>query len=167
MNVNPTTIVTEVFQASTGGRYRIKSAYGIVATGTAFPAKGSIPAASGKSGTILSTGTKVRGTSTLFMTQFTEGDFLYQKEVVRRVTAVLSDTLLEIADAFPTDISVAVIPMKCEFNHYKTIYAKNVHASGAAIIQEGRLSSGNTFLGQGVPISYDADAGTLEFTIHL
>lgn len=166
LNSTITQTEVEVFRAQTGGAYRIKGAYGVIVRGSSFPAKGSIPVASGLSGTILSTGTHVRGTNTSFKSQITPGDFLYQKDVVRRVVEVYSDTLLEVEDAFPTDIAAPVIPMICRGGAYKVIYAKNVHASGAGILQEAPFASGNTFLGGGSPISFDASGGTIEFTLH-
>ena len=156
----------EVLRARTGGAYRMKNSGGAYISGLSLPAKGSMPAAIGKTGTILSTGTQVRGTSTLFKNEIYAGDFLYAKDVVRRVVSVDSNTMLTIEDAFPTDIAVAVIPMICKAQMYVAIYAKNTHASGDAIIQEAPIAAANTFLNGGSPISYDASAGRLEFQLH-
>jgi hypothetical protein len=136
-----------------------------MATGTAFPVKGTIPQPSGLSGTIISTGKLVRGTSTLFSTQIGIGDYIYAKDVLRRVTAVFSDTTLELSQAFPTDISVAVIPLKVPAQGYKSILARNTHASADSIVQEAPMGIGSTFLNQGSPIAYDATGSELEFTV--
>lgn len=157
----------QVLRARTGGAYRIKGAYGAFVSGSSFPAKGSIPTATGKSGTILSTGALVRGTDTKFLNEIRPGDFIYAKDVVRRVISVESNTTLTLDDGFPTDIAVGVIPLVCQSQLYKAIYAKNTHGSADAILQEAPIAAGNTFLCGGSPISYDATSGRLEFQLHL
>ncbi len=155
------------FRATTGGAYNIIGAYGIRSAGTAFPTTGAIPIPTGKTGTILSTGKKVRGTGTLFTKQMKPGDFIYAKNVVRMIDYIESDYMLTLTQAFPTDIAVAIIPLICECQFYKAIYFKNTHASSSAICQESPISPGNTFLNGGAVISYDASGGgTLEFQLH-
>ena len=101
------------YRAQTGGRYNILGAYGLMVTGTSFPTKGAIPIPTGQSGTIVSTGKKIRGTSSKFLSEFIPGDFIYHKDVVRRIDYIESDTLMTLTQAFPTDIASGEIPLKC------------------------------------------------------
>lgn len=166
-NETPFHAEVATFRAQTGGAYNIQGAYGLMVRGSSFPTKGSIPIATGKSGTIISTGKKVRGdANTRFLSEMREGDYLYHKDVVRRIAYVESDYMLTLTQEFPTDITVAVIPLVCESQFYKAIYAKNTHASADAILQEAPITPGNTFLNGGAPISYDASSGELEFQVH-
>lgn len=158
---------TAVFRAQTGGRYNILGAYGLMVTGTSFPLKGAIPIPTGQSGTIVSTGKYVRGTNTRFLSQFIPGDFIYHKDVVRRIDYIETDSFMVLTQGFPTDIAVAEIPLKCGQQFYAGIYAKNTHATTDAILQEANMTPGNTFLNQGAPISYDCTSGgELEFQVH-
>lgn len=165
--LNSGAIETATFRAQTGGAYNIIGAYGAMASGSAFPTKGAIPIPTGQSGTIISTGKWVRGTSTLFISQMHAGDYLYHKDVVRRIDYVETDTLLVLTQAFPTDIASGEIPMLCQAQFYKAIYAKNTHGSTDAKLQEAPITPGNTFLNEGSPISFDASGGgELEFQVH-
>lgn len=155
-----------IFRAQTGGAYNIIGAYGIMARGSSFPVKGAIPIPTGKSGTIISTGKKVRGTGTLFKSQMKPGDYIYAKEVVRRIDYIENDYMLTLTQAFPTDISVAVIPLVCEQQFYKAIKVKNTHASADAIYQEAPITPGNVEFSGGAPISYDATGSELEIQVH-
>lgn len=157
----------QVYRAATAGAYNFPSSYGIMASGSAFPNTGSIPVATGMTGTILSTGVNVRGSGTLFRSEFTIGDYIYAKNVVRRIVNIPSDTMIVLSQGFPTDITVAVIPLRCQSQYYKAIYAKNVHASTSAVVQEAPFAPGNTFFSGGAPIAYDASGGgTIEFQCH-
>lgn len=157
-----------VFRAQTGGAYNFPKAYGVVVNGTSFPTIGSIPQATPKNGTIISQGKNVRGIGTSFTTQMQIGQYIYAKNVVRRITLIISDTLLEINQAFPTDItSPAVTPLICEPQTYKMVYVKNTHASTAAVVQEAPMASGAQMVEGGSPFSYDASGGgTLEIEAH-
>lgn len=155
------------FRAATGGAYNLIGAYGVIVKGSNFPAKGAIPIPTGKTGTIISTGIGVRGTGTKFNQEMKPGDYLYHKDVVRRIDYIVSDTLMFLTQAFPSDITVAEIPRYCENQMYKAVYAKNVNASTIATFQEAPLSPSNTFLNGGSVISYDASGGgSLEFQLH-
>lgn len=155
------------FRAATGGAYNLIGAYGVMTKGTNFPNKGAIPIPTGKSGTILTTGKAVRGTGTLFTKEMRPNDYLYHKDVVRRIDYIVSDTLMFMTQAFPSDITVAEIPLYCESQMYKAIYAKNTNTSTVAVFQEAPLAMANTFLNGGAVISYDASSGgTLEFQLH-
>src|SRR5688572_942015 len=101
------------YRAQTGGRYNILGAYGLMVTGTSFATKGAIPIPTGQSGTIVSTGKTIRGTSSKFLSEFILGDFIYHKDVVRRIDYIESDTLMTLTQAFPTDIASGEIPLKC------------------------------------------------------
>lgn len=156
-----------IWRATTGGAYNFPGAYGTIYSGSAFPPKGAIPQPTGKNGTIISQGLKVRGTGTLFLSQMKPGDYIYAKDVVRRIDYIESDTLLTLVQAFPTDIATGISPLICEQQTYKMIYAKNVHTSTAAVLQEAPFSSGNTHVSGGAPLSYDASGGgTIEFEGH-
>lgn len=158
-----------VFRASTGGAYNLIGAYGVMTKGTVFNTKGAMPIPTGKSGTIYSTGKGVRGNSTLFLSQMKPGDYIYAKDVVRRIDYIVSDTLLFLTQEFPTDIAsgAPVIPLICEQQFYKSIYAKNTHASTSAVLQEAPMAPGQTFLNGGAPVSFDASGGgTIEFQLH-
>ncbi|MCP4570367.1 MAG: hypothetical protein GY841_22525 [FCB group bacterium] len=63
-----------------------------------------VPARRAGGGTIQSAGTTVTGTGTAFLTAFTVGDPIYAAGVRRTVTALVSDTELEIDAAFPFDL---------------------------------------------------------------
>ena len=153
------------FRATTGGAYNIIGAYGVLVRGTTFPTKGAIPVPTGKSGTIISTGVKVRGTNTLFLSQMKQDDFLYHKDVVRRIKYIESDFLLTLEEAFPTDITVGEIPLVCEAQFYKNVLIRNTGTT-PAVLQESPFGVGADMNG-GSPLSYDASGGgTLEFTMH-
>lgn len=157
---------TATFRAVTGGAYNFPDAYGVIKAGTAFQTKGSIPQATAQSGTIISQGKNVRGTGTEF-TKLNLGDFLYQKDVVRQITEIISDTLLVLKEAFPTDITVAVTPLVCKPQIFKKITAKSTHASTAATaLQESPFRVGDEFISGGAPLSYDATAGEISFIVN-
>lgn len=158
----------QVFRATTGGAYNFPKAYGVVVNGTVFPNVGSIPQGTPKNGTIISEGVNVRGFGTLFTSQIQQGDFIYAKNVVRRVTAVISDTLLVLNQGFPTDItSPAITPIVCSPQTFKMVTIRNVHASAAAILQEASVAAGAVKqISGGSPLSYDATSGTLEIEAH-
>lgn len=156
-----------IWRAQTGGAYNFPGAYGVIYNGSSFPNKGAIPQPTIRNGTIISQGVKVRGTGTLFTSQCKPGDFIYARDVVRRILYIESDTLLTLATAFPTDISSGISLLICEQQTYKMIYAKNVHASAAGTLQEAPMSAGNTHLSAGAPFSYDfSSGGTLEIEAH-
>lgn len=154
-------------RARTGGAYNIIGAYGLMVRGSSFPVKGAIPIPTGKTGTIFSTGKKVRGNGTLFTKEMKPGDFIYAKDVVRMIDYIESDVMLTLRQEFPTDIDSGspVIPLICEQQMYKSIYAKNVHSADAAILQEAPFAAGAVELNGGAPLSYDATSGTIEFSV--
>lgn len=154
------------FRATTGGAYNIIGAYGAMMKGSSFPTKGAIPVPTGKSGTIISTGNWVRGTDTKFLSEMQPGDYLYHKDVVRKIDFIDSDTMLKLTQEFPSDIASGEIPLLCQSQFYSAIYAKSTHATVAATLQEAPIAAGNTFLNQGAPISYDATSGQLQFQVH-
>lgn len=156
-----------IWRAATGGAYNFPGAYGVIYSGSSFPAKGAIPQPVNKNGVIISQGKKVRGTGTLFTSQMKPGDHIYAKDVVRRIDYIESDTLLTLVEAFPTDILTPISPLLCEQQIYRMIYAKNTHASTAAVLQEAPFAAGNTHVSAGAPLSYDASGGgTIEFEAH-
>lgn len=155
----------ETFRAVTGASANFPQGDGTIEVGT-FPAKGTIPIAKEPGGTIISEGLYVRGTDTTFMTSVKKGDFIYDEDVLREVANVLSDILLELKQEFPTDISVAIDLKVCSPQDIKAIYAHSTHGSDSSILQEAPFRPGSTFLNGGAPISYDATAGEISFTVH-
>jgi hypothetical protein len=153
------------YVAVAGGAYNIPGAYGVIVKGTTFPIKGAIPVPTGKSGTIISTGVNVRGTNTKFLSELKQDDYLYHKDVVRRIKHIISDTLLVLAEVFPTDIATGEIPLVCESQYYVSITWKNTHATTSGIVQEAPCGPVDAPNGNGgAPISYDGSGGgTLEF----
>ncbi len=156
----------QVFRAVTGGAYRIPGAYGIIAYGSVFPTRGTIPISTPKAGTIISQGNKVRGTNTRFKSDVQEEDFIHAKNVVRKVRYVISDTLLELEGGFPTDITGAGEGLRiCRPQDYNSIYAKSTSTSADAILQEAPFRQGDTQFGGGAPVSYDATTGEISFEV--
>ena len=155
---------TGVFNAVTGGAYNLPF-YGAIVRGSVFPSIGTIPIAVTYVGTMKSTGKNVRGTGTQF-TKIIQGSYLYAGNVVREVDYVVSDTLLVLKQAFPSDLSVDTAVKVCERQYFKMIVAKNTHASAAAILQEAPFAAGRVLVGGGAPMSYDATYGEISFDVH-
>lgn len=162
-----------VFRAVTGGAYNFPFAYGVIAKGTPFPAKGSIPVATQHYGSIKSTGKKVLGIGTRFEL-LNAGDFLYHKEVVRQIDYIVAPVsgtdyqILFLTEAFPTDISVGETPMVCKRQTFKMVYAESVSDSADATLQEAPFPFGTSrSLSGGAPISYDATSGKIAFEVHV
>lgn len=151
-----------VFRAVTGGAYNIPNSYGDIMAGTPFPKKGTIPVCVTSEGTFVSGGKAVRGTGTYF-TKFLVGSYLYDGNVIRQIDYIVSDTLLFLKQAFPTDVSVATAVKFCERQYFKMIIAKSTHASAAAILQEAPFAAGTEVHDGGAPYSYDATSGEISF----
>lgn len=155
-----------VFRATTGGAYNIPGAYGEIVRGSSFPVKGSIPIATHHYGLITSDGKAVRGVDTRF-TLLNPGDYLYQKDVVRQIDYIVSDTLMFLKQGFPTDITVGESIKICQRQTYKMVYAESIDSSNAAILQESTFAAGmSKSLSGGAPISYDATSGQISFEVH-
>lgn len=154
-----------VFRAVTGGAYKLIGPYGTIVQGASLPLKGTIPLSSPKAGTIITQGVMVRGTNTSFKTDVREEDFLHANNVVRKVRHVISDTLLELEQAFPADISSAHGVWVCRPQVYNSIYAKSTGEADATALQEAPFRQNDTYLQGGAPISYDATAGEIDFTL--
>jgi hypothetical protein len=154
------------FRAVTGGPYRLFGAYGLIIYGSSFPARGTIPVSSPKAGTIISQGVMVRGTGTTFKADVQEEDYLHAKNVVRKVRNVISDTLLELEGGFPTDIASPGENLRvCRPQVYNAIYAKSTGSADATALQEAPFKQNDTLLNGGAPLSYDATAGEIDFTL--
>jgi hypothetical protein len=154
------------FRAQTGGAYNIPNAYGEIMRGTSFPRKGTIPEAVTREGTFKTTGKAVRGTSTQF-TKLLQGSYLYNGDVLRQIDHVVSDELMFLKQAFPSDVSVSTNVKVCERQFYKSIYAKSTHATEDATLQEAPFSPGDAFLDGGAPVAYDTtSAGEISFSVH-
>jgi len=134
----------------------------------AIPAKGTIPLAETKTGTITtdnagtSAGLIVLGVGTLFLTEIFPGDFLYDNDAaIRKVRYVFSDTLLELEEAFPASVSgIAVKRPKNQY--YKEVLVYNTGA--AAEVQESPIEDGERLILGGSPIAYDGTGSQLQFT---
>jgi hypothetical protein len=135
-----------------------------VATG-----KGTIPTATTVTGTLSSSGTRVTGTGTKFLTEFREGDYLFNSTAatnpsVKEVVHILSDTVMVIASAFPADVSgISALRVRGKYR------AVGIVNSGSAT---GKLNEGDLAAGSSVtvnapnvgyvakPISYNATGTT-------
>lgn len=146
------------FRAVTGSTYNIPDSYGSIVRGATFPTKGTIPLAATKIGTFKSEGKAVRGTGTEF-TKLIQGCYLYNGDVLRQVDHVVSDTLMFLKEAFPSNVSVATAVKICERQYFREIFAKNTHASTSAILQEAPFRPADEMKNGGAPISYDASGG--------
>jgi hypothetical protein len=152
------------YRAVTGGPYNFPSSYyGIPASGTAFPVKGTIPVAQPKDGTFISQGVKVRGIGTRFLNDVYTGDFIYAKDVIRRVKYVETNEMLTLDQPFPTDVTVAIQPFITR-GSYMASTVKNTHASADSIVNEAPLNFGSQ-ISPLAPISYDATGSELEITV--
>lgn len=167
MPFNQTTWADErnVFRAVTGGAYRIRGAYGIIAYGSVFPTVGTIPLSTPAPGTIISQGANVRGTNTTFLSSLREGYYIHAKNVVRKIKAIISDTLLELESGFPTDIASPGEGLRfMRPQTYTSVYIKSTGAADATV-QEAPFIQNDTFFDGGAPFSYNAGSGQLSFTV--
>jgi hypothetical protein len=153
------------FRAVTGGAYRLPGPYGTIIYGSIFPTRGTIPVSSPKAGTIISQGAMVRGTGTTFKTDVQEEDYIHANNVVRKVRHVISDTLLELEGGFPTDITSAHGLRICRPQIYNSIYAKSSGSTDVTSLREAPFRQNDTCLNGGAPISYDATAGEISFSL--
>lgn len=151
------------FRAVTGGAYNFPNSYGLIASGTNFPTKGTIPQAVTQIGTFKSTGKVVRGTGTQFTQFIIQGDYLYDGNVLRQIDYVQSDTMLFLKEGFPTDISSDTTVKTCSRQFFKLIIAKSTHATVNAILQEAPFVPGDHTYNGGAPYSYDATSGQISF----
>lgn len=136
-------------------------------SGGQFPIKGTIPVAVTKTGLISSTDVNVRGDDDVnFETsQIRANDYLYDGNVVRRIKAILSPTMLILWQAFPDDLED--VPLRyCERQFFRKIRIKNTHSSADATLQEAPFASGDEFENTGAPIAYDATDAELSITVH-
>lgn len=128
-----------------------------------LPAKGTIPIAAQKTGTISSTGASVRGTNTVFATELRENDFLYDGDAaVRRITKIISNTLLEVTHGFPSDLSDADV-LYCERQAFSLVQW-NCSGTAAAELQGAPLAVGERGLNGGAPLAYDASASNAQIS---
>lgn len=156
---------TATFRAVTGQSSNFPQPDGTIVVAT-FPEIGTIPIAKEPGGTIESEGVNVRGTDTTFGLSVKKGDFIYDQNVLREVADVITETLLVLKQAFPSDVSASTDLKVCSPQDVKSIHAISSDASVAAILQEAPFRAGNVFLNGGAPISYDATNGEISFTVH-
>ncbi|HTJ52631.1 MAG TPA: hypothetical protein VL443_24415 [Cyclobacteriaceae bacterium] len=153
-----------VFRAVTGGAYNIPNSYGDIMAGTSFPKKGTIPIAVTSLGTITSGGKCVRGVGTQF-TRLLIGSYLYDGNVLRQIDYIVSDTMLFLKQAFPTDISVGIALKFVERQYYKMIIATSTDSANPAILQEAPFRPNDKVFDGGAPYSYDATTGEISFQV--
>ena len=142
-----------------------------------IPNKGTFPLADTKTGTITSTPLSAQaaakkvvvGTGTLFRTEVFEGDYIYASDVVRKVTDVVSNTMLILESPLPllvTDVALKVV----RAGKYKTVLAKNTGPVDA-IYNEAKLEIGDSSIRDSetglAPLSYDVSTATAEITFEL
>lgn len=135
----------------------------------AIPTKGTIPLAETLTGTIVTdnsgstAGVIVLGTGTLFLTQLSVGDFLYDNlKSIRKIKAIFSDTMLEIEEKFPASVS-AIAVLRPKNQYYKEILATSSGTADAELM-EGNFPDTAKYIGYGSPLSYDASVSNAQIT---
>lgn len=131
-----------------------------------FPIMGCFPLPRRLTGTIAAdlNGVKVRGTSTVFLTELTPGDFIYFNGQLRKIRFIFSDTMLELEYAFEQVFTAAILESPIT-KHYKIITTKST-GTAVAILNEQEMAVGESVVSGGTPLSYNvttAGAG-IEFT---
>lgn len=150
-----------IWRAVTGGLYNIRGIYG-----TLLPVKGTIPLNQTLTGTISVTGKTVRGTGTTFLDgKIAVGDYLYASEVVRKVQVIHSNDMITLDYEFP--VGVTGQPLRVvKVNAYRgMITARSTGSADVTKFQEApfRMNDVAVF---SAPISYDATAGEISFTVN-
>lgn len=144
-----------IYRAVTGSNANFPDGDGTFTNGT-FPTKGTIPKAVTKTGTIKSTGDRVRGTGTNFLSDVNVGDFIYDEDAaVRKVKSIESATMLTLESGFPSDLSSATDFHVCEKQYFVFVYAKSVGTADAEL-QEAPFIVNDTHVSGGAPLAYDA-----------
>jgi hypothetical protein len=140
-----------------------------------IPNKGTFPLSTTKTGTMTSTPGSTQaeakkvvvGTGTLFRTEVFEG--LYAADVVRKVTDVVSNTMLILEYPFPSTVTGEPVKV-VRAGKYKSILAKNTGSVNAiyneAVIESGDSSIRDNDMGL-APVSYDVSAVNAEITFEL
>lgn len=143
-----------------------------------IPNKGTFPLSTTKTGQISSTPGAaqtdakrvVRGTGTLFRTEVFEGDYIYAGDVVRKVTDVVSDTMLYVEYPFPANVTAAALKT-CKAGKYKIIRAVNTAPNDNAIYNEAKLEQdklSERWNDMGLaPVSYDVSGAAAEITFDI
>jgi hypothetical protein len=131
-------------------------------------AKGVVPNSNTKQGTISSNGKIITGTGTSFksVSQVRVGDYIYSalRNQVRRVTAIFSDTRLDIDKPFSTDISAQPLEVikkhrsEKSFSNTGTTTAK---LSALDFDNQNFVAGQNVTLNTSSPICYDPNGGKL------
>jgi hypothetical protein len=143
----------------------------------AFAEKGCIPKAAvlkaGGTITTVSTGGQdgktVLGTSTSFIADVAEGDYLTDTNgICRKVLNVFSDTRLSIESKFPTDLTNYTATSIRKAKEYSSVEAKST-GTAAAILQEQTFVINDIFVCEGAPVSYDVSTASsqISFTLHV
>jgi hypothetical protein len=132
---------------------------------------GVFPASSTKTGTITSTGTDVRGTGTLFLTEVRKGDYIWCQNQIRKVTVIYNNTRLTVNAAFAPDVAAQALKTVRQVPNIKlsisnvdsvTAYLGTLTAD-AQILEPGQSVNYTSDNGMG-PIAYNPNGGTLNIT---
>jgi len=142
-----------------------------------IPNKGTFPLSTTKTGTITSTPGSAQtsakrvvvGTDTLFRSEVHEGDYIYAGDVVRKVTDVVSDTMLYVEFPFPSTVTAAALKV-CQAGKYKNMQVKNTGPVDA-VFNEAKIETTDNVWRKNemglAPVSYDVSASTAELTFDL
>lgn len=147
-----------------------------------FPAKGCIPLPIEPAAQTLVTdnagttaGLIVIGTGTHFLDgtnsadasdKVEQGDFLANADgVLRKVTHVLTDTMLELEAKFPSSLAGAPLRIVRK-NFYRSILSASTGTADAILNEQSFAIQTSTF-NEGAPVSYDVSAANSEITFTL
>jgi hypothetical protein len=95
------------------------------------------------------------------------GDFIYNGDAsIRRIKNIIDDELLELNQAFPSDIATAADNvLVCQRQAFKQIIYECTHEDTPAILQEAPLALGVRAFNEGEPIVYDATGSEISFAV--
>lgn len=137
-----------------------------------IPVKGTFPLAVTKTGTCTSdnagstAGLIVIGSSTLFLTELSQGDYLTDGNgVIRRIKWIFSNTMLELDAKFPSSLSAAAVKL-VKKNAYRSILVEST-GTATATLNEQSFKQNSKMFDDGAPISYDVSTASSEIAVTL
>lgn len=140
-----------------------------------IPVKGCFPLPVTKTGTFQTdhsgnpgsnSGKNVKGTSTLFLSELSQGDFLADSNgVLRRIKWIFSDTMLELEARFPVSQSGTLVKV-VKKSYYNSIIARST-GTAAATLNEQNFAIGAVSYSEGAPMSYDVSTASSEIRFEL
>ena len=135
----------------------------------AIPTKGTIPIAETLTGTIstdnagTSAGVIGVGTGSLFLTELSAGDFLYDSDAaIRKILYVFSDTMIQFEEKFPASLS-SVAVKRPKNQYYKQVLAESTGSTNAKL-QESVFKAASKTVLDGSPVTYDVTTASSEIT---